>query len=59
MKELIKMCELIIEEDLKVHWGGKVAIRIQMTKEVLELMHKAGCTNLQYGIESGSPKGHS
>ncbi len=56
MKELVKMCELIIAEGLDIKWGGKASIRTQMTKEVLELMVKAGCDNLQYGIESGSPK---
>ena len=56
MKELIRMCELIIEQKIKIKWGGKASIRTQMTKEVLELMAKSGCTNIQYGIESGSPK---
>lgn len=56
MDELIKMCKIIIFERLNVKWGGKVAVRTQMTRKVLDLMAKAGCTNLQYGIESGSPK---
>lgn len=56
MKELVKMCEQIIKEGLQVRWGGKASIRIQMTTEVLALMAKAGCVDLQYGIESGSPK---
>ena len=56
MKELIKMCNIIINEGIDIKWGGKASIRTQMTREVLELMAKAGCTNVQYGIESGSPK---
>jgi radical SAM superfamily enzyme YgiQ (UPF0313 family) len=56
MKELIKFCELVIEEGLSISWGGKASIRTQMTKETILLMAKAGCTNIQYGIESGSPE---
>jgi radical SAM superfamily enzyme YgiQ (UPF0313 family) len=56
MKELISMCEMIIDQGLEVKWGGKASVRIQMSKEIIELMAKAGCTDLQYGIESGSPK---
>ena len=56
IKELILLCDHLIESGLKVYWGGKASIRKQMTKEVLEKMHQAGCRNLDYGIESGSPK---
>lgn len=56
MKELIKFCEMVIEQNLKISWGGKASIRTQMTRDTLRLMARAGCTNIQYGIESGSPK---
>lgn len=56
IKELEKMCDLIIENDLKVYWGGKASIRKEMTKELLVKMYQAGCRNIDYGIESGSPK---
>lgn len=56
IKELEKMCDLLIKHDIKVYWGGKASIRKEMTKEILEKMYQAGCRNLDYGIESGSPK---
>lgn len=56
IKELVIMCDLIIESGLKVYWGGKASIRKEMTKEVLDKMYQAGCRNIDYGIESGSPK---
>ena len=56
MKELEKMCDLLIEKKIKCYWGGKASIRTQMTREILDKMYRAGCRNLTYGIESGSPK---
>jgi anaerobic magnesium-protoporphyrin IX monomethyl ester cyclase len=56
MKELVKFCKIVIKENLDISWGGKASIRTQMSKEILTLMAKAGCTNIQYGIESGSPQ---
>jgi len=54
--ELEKFCDLIIESGIEVHWTGKASIRKQMTRELLAKMAKAGCYNINYGIESGSPK---
>lgn len=56
LRELEKMCDLIIETGLKVYWGGKASFRRHMTKDLLAKMHRAGCYGLDYGLESGSPK---
>lgn len=54
LKELEHMCDLIIEAGLKVYWSGKASIRRQMTPELLNKMARAGCTGMDYGLESGS-----
>ncbi|MBK7843315.1 MAG: radical SAM protein [Bdellovibrionales bacterium] len=56
LRELERMCDLIIESGLKVWWSGKASFRRHMTKELLMKMAKAGCFGLDYGLESGSPK---
>lgn len=56
IRELEKMCDLLIESGVEAYWGGKASIRMQMTSELLKKMYKAGCRSLDYGIESGSPK---
>lgn len=56
MQELERLCDIILERGLDVNWGGKASIRTQMTREILDKMYAAGCKNVEYGIESGSPK---
>jgi len=45
----------MIEERLSLRWFCQSRADI-MTEELLELMKKAGCTTIQFGIESTSPK---
>lgn len=54
IKELEKLCDLIIENKLDVTWSGKASIRRQMTRPLLDKMKAAGCHGLDYGLESGS-----
>lgn len=54
--ELENLCDRLIAAKLPLYWGGKVSIRKEMTRELLQKMRLAGCRNLDYGIESGSPK---
>ena len=57
IKELEILCDLIIKnQDLKISWSGKAAIRPQMTKDLLRKMYAAGNRSIVYGIESGSRK---
>ncbi|MHA1679645.1 MAG: B12-binding domain-containing radical SAM protein [Promethearchaeota archaeon] len=54
-KRVKRICELIIENDLKIIWG--CAARVDcVSLELLKLMKKAGCIRISYGIESGSPR---
>lgn len=50
------ICDLINENGIKIRWSAKAAIRKEMTPVLLAKMKKAGCTDLAYGIESGSPR---
>ncbi len=56
IKELERMCDLIIESGLKVYWSGKASIRRQMTPQLLKKMAEAGCCGMDFGLESGSPQ---
>lgn len=52
---LRKLCQLMIKEKLDIIWS--CAGRIDMVdSEILNLMKKAGCWQIWYGIESGSDK---
>ena len=53
---LEKICDLIIESKLDLYWSAKVTLRKEMDHKLLQKMKKAGCTNLSYGVESGSPR---
>ncbi|MBN1824241.1 MAG: radical SAM protein [Endomicrobiales bacterium] len=39
-----------------IYWGGMALVRPEMTYAILAKMRSAGCTLLNYGIESGSQK---
>jgi anaerobic magnesium-protoporphyrin IX monomethyl ester cyclase len=54
MKELMNFCNLMIENKINSPWVGKVAVSENLTKEAFEIMKKAGCKKLMFGIESGS-----
>lgn len=54
-ERLIKLCELIIKENLNLVWSCNGRIDL-MTREILKLMKRAGCWSIAYGIESGSQR---
>lgn len=54
LKEMSKLCDLIIKNKLKIFWCGQAIIRPEMTPELLNKFRKAGCDCLDYGVESGS-----
>jgi anaerobic magnesium-protoporphyrin IX monomethyl ester cyclase len=54
IRNLHKLCDLLIAEKLNVTWGGQALIQEQMTDELLGKMKAAGCSLISYGIESGS-----
>lgn len=56
LKILEELCELLINNNININWGGQAAIREQMKKGLIHKMKEAGCFHLTYGLESASPK---
>lgn len=52
LKELERLCELIVKNRLNIAWGGQAAVRSQMSQDLFNLMHEAGCGGLTFGIET-------
>ena len=50
-----EICEGIIERKIKVGWNCMTRVD-KITPELLKLMHKAGCYETGFGIESGSDR---
>ncbi|MEI6831376.1 MAG: radical SAM protein [Candidatus Omnitrophota bacterium] len=48
-----KICALLIENKLNIHWTCKTRVDL-VDKQLLQLMRNAGCYMISYGIESGS-----
>jgi radical SAM superfamily enzyme YgiQ (UPF0313 family) len=53
---LHELCDRLIAEDLRIRWSAMVAVRREMTDELLRKMKRAGCDMLHIGMESGSDK---
>jgi anaerobic magnesium-protoporphyrin IX monomethyl ester cyclase len=49
-----QFCELMLERRLSVRWGCFGRINL-MSEDLMELMARAGCGAVFYGIDSGSP----
>jgi len=56
VKELEKLCDLIIKEKIQITWTGQGAIKKDTNAGLLIKMRKAGCVGLTYGVESFSNK---
>ncbi|WP_338668748.1 B12-binding domain-containing radical SAM protein [Pseudodesulfovibrio methanolicus] len=52
---VIKVCNKLIELDLDLTWSIESRVD-NVDREILELLAKAGCTFIAYGIESGSQR---
>jgi len=52
-KWVIKLCDLIIKEELKIRWGTNSRVDT-IDEERLEWMKKAGCWIVGFGVESGN-----
>ena len=51
---LDRFCDLLIDMDLSVAWGGQAMARSGMDAGLLKKMRRAGCGGLTFGIESCS-----
>ena len=54
-KRVIEICQKIIDQELKISWFAISRVDL-VDEEVLVWMRKAGCTQISYGVESGSEK---
>lgn len=50
----IEVCERILQANLSIKWAAQTRAD-RFSKEVAEMMKKAGCQSLCFGIESGDP----
>ncbi|MBI4761684.1 MAG: B12-binding domain-containing radical SAM protein [Chloroflexota bacterium] len=51
--QVIELCKLMIEEDIKIKWTCNSRVDF-VDEEMLNLMGKAGCRLISWGIESGN-----
>ena len=52
---VIEICKRILEKDLKIVWVAISRVSY-IDEDILYWMRKAGCTQISYGVESGSEK---
>ncbi|MCJ7682717.1 MAG: B12-binding domain-containing radical SAM protein [Desulfobacteraceae bacterium] len=52
---VVEICRTIIEKNLKISWAAISHVNF-VDEEVLYWMRKAGCTQISYGVESGSER---
>ncbi len=54
-KNLLKICELIVERGIKINY--KISARVDtVTPELLAALKRSGCYRIHYGIESATPR---
>ncbi|MCP4870564.1 MAG: radical SAM protein [Proteobacteria bacterium] len=54
VRQLDKLCDLLLDKPLGVTWGGNAIVSRTLKKPLLEKMRAAGCEFLGYGFESFS-----
>lgn len=54
-ERLMEICRKIIEKKLKIYWVCFSRVNT-IDEEMAEIMHKAGCRKISFGLESGSQK---
>jgi radical SAM superfamily enzyme YgiQ (UPF0313 family) len=52
-EQVVAMCKLMIEQDINIKWTSNSRVDY-VDEELLQLMGKAGCRLISWGIESGS-----
>ena len=52
---VIAICKKILEKNLKIVWMAISRVNY-MSEDIVSWMRKAGCIQISYGVESGSPK---
>ena len=52
-EQVVNLCKLMIEEKINIKWTCNSRVDF-VDEEELQLMHKAGCWFISWGIESGN-----
>jgi len=52
---VVGVCEEILKRNLDIVWYARARVNT-INKNLLELMKRAGCIRISYGVESGSPR---
>jgi radical SAM superfamily enzyme YgiQ (UPF0313 family) len=52
--ELGRMCDLLLDNDVEVSWGGQAVVRPEMDRALLQKLGRTGCQQLSLGIETFS-----
>jgi radical SAM superfamily enzyme YgiQ (UPF0313 family) len=52
-EQVVKLCQLMIDEKIQIHWTCNSRVDY-VDEEMLQLMGKAGCRLISWGIESGN-----
>ncbi|PIO00519.1 hypothetical protein COT72_00385 [archaeon CG10_big_fil_rev_8_21_14_0_10_43_11] len=55
MQRVRDMCVLLLERGIRIRWGCETRADY-VDRPLLDLMKKAGCTNIKFGVESGSER---
>lgn len=56
IERLREFCRLLIKKKYPGVWNCYANIRPEINKVLLKKMHAAGCNNITFGVESGSPR---
>ncbi|MFC1701026.1 B12-binding domain-containing radical SAM protein [Patescibacteria group bacterium] len=52
---VMEICQEIINRNLNIKWYARARVNT-VDKEIIEMMKRAGCLRISFGIESGSPR---
>lgn len=57
-KRLAEIAELMLKRNVKVTWPifGRADYVVRYEKDFLDLVKRAGCSQINFGVESGSPR---
>ena len=56
IRRVEEICRLIIDEKLKIRWHCRSRADMKLDEGLLEVMKKAGCRMIQFGIETATPR---
>lgn len=55
-KDIIEFCSAYRESGLKMLWAAESRVSCIQNEEIVKILKEAGCIQLDFGVESGSPR---